>query len=199
MMGQVISNMSMSLDGFVEDADGSVDHLFEWYTAGPVETESANADFSWRQSAEDTEHVQEGISAIGALITGRRLFDVADGWNGAHPIGVPVFVVTHRVPTPDEWPHQDAPFTFVTDGVASAIAQAKTAAGDKDVVIASPNITQQALDAGLLDVITVDLVPYVLGSGKPYLADLASAPVRLGNPSIRHGNRVTHLSYPVIR
>lgn len=198
-MGQVVSNMSMSLDGFIEDADGNVDQLFEWYTAGPVETESANTDFSWRQSREDTEHVQESITAIGALITGRRLFDVVDGWNGSHPIGAPVFVVTHRIPMPQEWPHQDAPFTFVTEGVSDAIARAKAVAGDKDVVIASPSIAQQALDVGLLDAITVDLVPTLLGSGTPYFTNLVTTPVRLDNPTIRRGNRVTHLSYRVLR
>ncbi|MFQ6393972.1 dihydrofolate reductase family protein [Nocardia sp. KC 131] len=198
-MGQVVSNMSMSLDGFIEDADGSVDQLFEWYTAGPVATESANVDLPWHQSEEDAEYVQGSVDDLGALIAGRRLFDIANGWNGAHPTGLPVFVVTHRVPTSQEWNHPDAPFTFVTDGVASAIAQAKAAAGDKDVVIASPNIAQQALDAGLLDVITVDLVPYLLGSGTPYFEKLASSPVRLDNPVIRPGNRATHLSYRVLR
>ncbi|MBB5915145.1 dihydrofolate reductase [Nocardia transvalensis] len=198
-MGQVVSNMSMSLDGFIEDSDGGVDQLFEWYTAGPVATESANEDLPWQQSEEDTEHVQRSINAVGALIAGRRLFDTAGGWNGAHPTGLPVFVVTHRVPTTEEWDHPDAPFTFVTGGVAEAIARAKEAAGDKDVVIASPSITQQALDAGLLDVVTVDLVPYLLGSGTPYFEKLASSPVRLDNPVIRPGNRATHLSYRVLR
>jgi dihydrofolate reductase len=136
---------------------------------------------------------------IGALVAGRRLFDVAHGWNGVHPTGVPVFVVTHRVPTAKEWPHKDVGFTFVTDGVESAIAMAKVAAGDKDVVIASPSIAQQALNAGLLDVITVDLAPYLLGSGKPYFENLTSAPVRLDDPTIHRGSRITHLRYRVLR
>ena len=198
-MGSVVSNLSMSLDGFIEDADGSVEHLFEWYSNGPVETPSANPDVKFRQSEADARHFQEAIRAIGALVAGRRLFDVASGWNGRHPMDVPVFVVTHRVPTREEWPHRDAPFTFVTDGVASAIAQAKAVAGDKDVVIASPSIAQQALDAGLLDVITVDLVPYLLGGGTPYFANLASAPVRLDDPIVHRGSRVTHLRYRVLR
>lgn len=198
-MGRVISNLSMSLDGFIEDENGSVELLFEWYTAGPIETASANADLGFRQSEEDTEHTQEGIDAMGVLIAGRRLFDVANGWGGAHPTGAPVVVVTHRVPTPEEFPHPDAPFTFVTDGVPAAIEVAQGIAGDKDVVIASPNVAQQALDAGLLDVITVDLIPVLLGSGRPYFAGLDTTPVRLDNPTIRRGNRATHLSYPVLR
>ena len=198
-MGQVISNLSMSLDGFIEDVNGRVDQLFEWYSAGPVETKSANPNISFRQSAEDAAFLQETIKTIGALIAGRRLFDVAHGWNGVHPAGVPVFVVTHRVPTPQEFPHPDAPFTFVTDGVESAIAKAKVVAGDKDVSIASPSVAQQALNAGLLDVITVDVAPCLLGSGTPYFAKLASTPVRLDTPTIRPGTRVTHLRYRVLR
>lgn len=198
-MGLVISNLSMSLDGFIEDANGSVDRVFEWYGAGPVEMKSANANVSFRLSADDAAFFTQTVASIGALIAGRKLFDVAHGWNGVHPAGVPVFVVTHRVPTSQEFPHPDAPFTFVTEGVESAIAQAKMVAGDKDVSIASPSIAQQALNAGLLDVITVDLAPVLLGSGTPYFARLASTPVRLDDPEIRRGNRVTHLRYRVLR
>jgi dihydrofolate reductase len=120
---------------------------------------SANPNISFRLSEDDAAFLEQTIESTGALVVGRRLFDVAHGWNGVHPVGVPVFVVTHQIPTPGEFPHPDAPFTFVTDGVESAIGQAKAAAGDKDVAIASPGIAQQALDAGLLDVITVDLAP----------------------------------------
>ena len=198
-MGLVISNLSMSLDGFIEDANGRVDRVFEWYSAGPVEMKSANPDVSFRLSADDAAFFTQTVASIGALIAGRKLFDVARGWNGVHPAGVPVFVVTHRVPTPQEFPHPDAPFTFVTDGVESAIAQAKMTAGDKDVSIASPSIAQQALNAGLLDVITIDLAPVLLGSGTPYFAKLASTPVRLDEPEVRRGSRVTHLRYRVLR
>lgn len=198
-MGQVVSNLSMSLDGFIEDASGSVERVFEWYEAGNVEVKSANPDVSFRLSAEDAAFFKETVASLGALVAGRRLFDVAHGWKGVHPAGVPVFVVTHRVPTREEFPYPDAPFTFVTDGVESAIAQAKKVAGDKDVAIASPSIAQQALNAGLLDVITVDLAPCLLGSGTPYFASLVSTPVRLDTPTLRAGNRVTHLRYRVLR
>jgi dihydrofolate reductase len=197
-MGQVISNLSMSLDGFIEDANGSVESVFEWYGAGPVEMKSANSDVSFRLSPEDAAFLRETMASIGALVAGRRLFDVAGGWKGAHPAGVPVFVVTHRVPTREEFPYPDAPFTFVTDGVESAIAQAKVVAGEKDVSIASPSIAQQALNAGLLDVITVDLAPFLLGAGTPYFSKLAATPVRLDEPTIRAGTRVTHLRYRVL-
>ena len=199
-MSKVISNLSMSLDGFIEDATGSVELLFEWYTAGPVETATSNEHLEYRQSEDDADFTQQMAGRLGALIAGRKLFDVASGWQGSHPTGVPVVVLTHTVPTEEEWPFDRSRTTFITEGgIEAAVAKAKELAGGKDVVIASPNVAQQALDAGLLDTITVDLVPVLLGSGTPYWANLQSAPVRLENPLVRKGNRVTHLSYDVIR
>jgi len=108
-------------------------------------------------------------------------------------MGAHVFVVTHRVP--DGWPREDAPFTFVTDGVASAVRQAKDLAGARDVAIAT--ITQQCLDLGLVDMIAVDLVPVVLGDGIPFFAGLEKAPVELDTPTVIEAKAVTHLRYPV--
>jgi dihydrofolate reductase len=183
-MGDLIANMSMSLDGFVEDADGGVDEVFGWCATVPEG--SASADY--RRDAQ---------ARVGALLCGRRLFDLAKGWGGRHPIDVPVFVVTHRVP--DDWAHPDAPFTFVIDGVASAVEQARVAAGDRDVAVASPDITRQCLDLGLLDAIAVDLVPVLLGAGKPFFADLGRTPVGLDDPTVVAGLGVTHLLYRVRR
>jgi dihydrofolate reductase len=143
------------------------------------------------------QHLRNGIARVGALVCGRRLFDLTKGWGGRHTIDVPVFVVTHR--GPDDWPHPEAPFTFVTDGVESAIAQAKATAGDKNVAIASANIAQQCLNAGLLDEICVDLAPVLLGKGIPFFTKLAGAPVLLDNPEVVQGDRVTHLTYRVQR
>jgi dihydrofolate reductase len=133
------------------------------------------------------------LSTIGALICGRRLFDLTKAWGGRHPIGCMVFVVTHSVP--DGWPREGAPFTFVTDGVESAVAQAKALAGDKVVAVATPTITQQCLNAGLLDVIRVDLVPVLLGKGIRWFDNLSHAPVMLDDPEVTEGLRVTHLAY----
>jgi len=108
---------------------------------------------------------------VGALICGRRLFDITNGWGGNHPVGAPVFVVTHTVP--EGWPREDAPFTFVTDGPESAVRQAQAVAGDKVVAVATPTITQQLLDAGLLDEIAVNLVPVLLGEGIRFFDNLA--------------------------
>lgn len=195
-MATVVTNMSMSLDGFIAYPDNTVGELFEWYTAGPVAVDTANEQVTLHTDEASAEVFAEAVQSVGALVTGRRLFDLTNGWGGMHPVGCPVFVVTHSAPV--DWPHPDAPFTFVTDGVASAIEQAKAVAGDATVAIASADITQQALDLGLVDRITVDLVPILLGGGVPFFANLARTPVRLGDPTIVPGKRVTHLHYDVL-
>jgi dihydrofolate reductase len=97
----------------------------------------------WRRlqalSGEEPRH-REVHTTIGALVTGWRTFDIANGWGGRHPVNVPVFVVTHLVP--QEWVYEGSPFTFVTDGVQSAIEQAKAVAGDKDVAVGAASIVQ---------------------------------------------------------
>ena len=128
-MGKVIADMSMSLDGFIADPSDGVDRLFGWFANGDVEVPH-HAPYMppFTTSAESAAVLRDALAETGALVAGRRLFDIAQGWSGQHPVGVPVFVVTHAAP--DDWAFPDAPFTFVTDGVASAVEQAKAAAGD---------------------------------------------------------------------
>lgn len=178
-MGSVIASMSMSLDGFVAGPDDEVEHVFAWY--GRCFT------------PEGAEVFRAG--APGSLVCGRRLFELTNAWGGRHPMGAHVFVVTHSVPY--GWPREGTPFTFVTDGVASAVRQARDLAGDRDIALATPTITQQCLDLGLVDLIAVDLVPVLLGEGVPFFARLARAPVELGTPTVIEARGVTHLRYPV--
>lgn len=194
-MAKVIGDMSMSLDGFIADPSDGVEHLFGWYSNGDIAVPTADPRLSFHTSQASADHLREAFTNVGALVTGRRLFDVAQGWGGHHPTGVPVFVVTHTVP--EGWPREDAPFTFVTEGVASAVAQAKASAGDKVVAIASANIAQQCLNAGLLDEIHVSLVPVLLGAGIPFFANLANTPIQLDDPRIIAGTGVLHLCYRV--
>ncbi|HEX4813913.1 MAG TPA: deaminase [Nonomuraea sp.] len=194
-MGSVVASMSMSLDGFVAGPNDEVDHVFAWYNAGPVKVDTENPDFTVNLTEESAEVFQPG--ALAALVTGRRLFDLTNGWGGRHPMGAHVFVVTHSVP--DGWPREDAPFTFVTDGVASAVRQAKELAGDGDVALATPTITQQCLELGLVDVIAVDLVPVLLGEGIPFFAGLKKTPIMLDTPEVVTAEGVTHLRYAVRR
>jgi dihydrofolate reductase len=110
-------------------------------------------------------------------------------------VDAPVVVVTHR-PPPD-WVEETWPVTFVTGGLESAIEQAHKIAGAKDVVIASATIAQQCLNAGLLDEIHIDLVPFLLGDGVRLFEHLKVAPVALEGPSISVGTGVVHLTYRV--
>jgi dihydrofolate reductase len=196
-MATVIADMSMSLDGFIADRNDGVGPLFDWYQAGPVSTPTAGEEWAFETDAASAEQLREGLRAIGALICGRRLFDLTKAWGGRHPMGCPVVVVTHSVP--GGWPRDDAPFSFVTDGVESAVARASGMAGDKVVAVATPTITQQCLNAGLLDVIRVNLVPVLLGDGIRFFEHLRDAPIMLDDPEVSEGLRVTHLQYRVRR
>jgi dihydrofolate reductase len=195
-MSQVIADMSMSLDGYVADPDDGVDQLFGWFFGGDVEVPTATPGVSFRAHPPSAEMLRDALQGVGALISGRRNFDLVAGWGGAHPMGVPVYIVTHQAP--DGWP-ADGPMRFVTDGIESAVAQAKVAADGKIVGVATPTITQQCLDAGLLDAIHINLVPVLLGKGIPFFANLASAPVALDDPEIVESQGVTHLTYRVRR
>ena len=128
---------------------------------------------------------------------GRRLFDITNGWNGRPAVGEAVFVVTHQPPT--DWDFPDAPFTFVTDGVRSAVAQAKAYAGDKNISVSPGDVGGQAVAAGLVDEVRVDLVPVVFGAGVRYFGDYAGSPLLLENPRVVQGDRVTHLRYRLRR
>ncbi len=97
-MGRVIANMSMSLDGFIEDSGGGVQHVFAWTMSGGTEPAIPGVERMFRTSRASADHLQEAISGTGALVCGRRLFDLTSGWGGHHPIRVPVFVVTHQPP-----------------------------------------------------------------------------------------------------
>jgi len=134
---------------------------------------------------------------VGALVCGRTLFDFTGGWGGTHTIGVPVVVVTHRVPTDWVDAHPEAPFSFVPDGVAAAVAKAQALAGERTVAVTAGTIARQCLALGLLDAVAVDLVPVVMGQGRPYFGEL-SVDGLLGDPSVCiQGDRVTHLVFPV--
>ena len=124
----------------------------------------------------------------------QRTFDVADGWGGNHAWG-PAFVLTHEIP--DGWPRPNSTVHFVSDGIESAVKQAKAAAAGKSVGVHGADTIQQLLNAGLLDEIHVDIAAVLLGSGVRLFDRLAGTPVVLGNPTVIPGVGVTHLRYPV--
>ncbi|HEY3090372.1 MAG TPA: dihydrofolate reductase [Jatrophihabitantaceae bacterium] len=140
-MGKVIAQASMSLDGFIADTNDEVGPLFDWYHNGDVEVTGSHPEFL--TSAASAAYLRQAWSTIGVDVIGRRLFELTDGWNGRPVVGEAVFVVTHRPPT--DWPYPDAPFTFVTDGLRSALSQAQAVAGERDVSITPGTIAGQAL------------------------------------------------------
>ncbi|MEC3976573.1 dihydrofolate reductase family protein [Amycolatopsis sp. H20-H5] len=192
-MSKVCSHMTMSLDGFIADPQDGAGELFGWYSAGEVTVPSGDARWSFELDENSAEMIREMLANTGALVCGRRLFDLTNGWDDSHPVGAPVVVVTHR---PPEDTGQWKSTTFAAD-VAAGITEAKGIAGDKNVTIASASIAQQALDLGLLDEVHISLVPVVLGAGIPYFAQLTRSPHRFDDPVVIQGSRVTHLKYAV--
>lgn len=188
-MARVVSDMSMSLDGFVTGPNDSRDNPFgdggdglhAWLFDDPTDADKAL--------------LQEAIDGTGAIVMGRRSFDkCVEMWGDNGPLdGLPCFVVTHNAPA-EAYP---SAYTFVTDGVASALKQAEDAAGDKAVGLHGATIMQQALPLGLVDEIIVHVVPVLLGGGTPLFAALDSA-ITLERADAIATPAATHLRFRVV-
>jgi dihydrofolate reductase len=204
-MGKIRTGHSLSLDGFIAGpndgpeapmGDGG-EQLLAWYSAGDTEYVLPGTEMVFRVSPRSAELLRETRGTTGALVTGRRTFDLTGGWGGGHPLGVPVFVLTHTVP--QEWVYEGSPFTFVTDGLESAVEQARAAAGEKDVGVIGASLVQQCLRAGLLEEIHVDLAPVLLGGGIRLFDHLGAGPIELEITRVIEGIGVTHLTFRVVR
>jgi dihydrofolate reductase len=204
-MSKVVIDMTMSLDGFVAGPGDGKDfplgkhdgmRIFDWYFSG--EEPYRNPLFRPEPGA-NLDQVKLMYEESGAFIFGRRTYDITNGWGGAHPVnGAPVFVLTHTPPPVDTVPKGPSNLTFVTDGIASAIRQARTVAGGKDIKLGGASPGQQALKAGLCDEILIHLAPYLLGGGVRLL-DHFGGPVRLEKISAADGPLATHLRYRVLK
>jgi dihydrofolate reductase len=203
-MGNVVFNMTVSLDGFVAGPNDSPekglgdggDALFNWYLSGDTEIPISDGNMVLKVSPQSAQILKDAMESYGAGVWGRRTFDIAGAWSG-HPPGSPCIVVTHRVP--QEWVYEGSPFTFVTDGIESAIRQAKEAAGDKDVVVCTASILQQCLNLGLMDEIHIDVAPLLLGQGVRLFDHLDIKPLELERIRVVEAPGVTHLGYRVLR
>jgi dihydrofolate reductase len=201
--GKVSAAVAVSLDGFIagpgdgpEQALGQDgDRLFDWFFDG----DTPGRFYPWMKMSATSAAAFDGyIARIGAVITGRRTYDVTNGWEGQGELtGAPLFVVTHQVP--DEVPAADPPYTFVTDGIASAVRQALAAAAGKDVRLMGASIVQQCLRGGLLDELTVELVPALLGRGIRLLDGLEPDTAALEVVRVVDAPGVTHLTYQILR
>ena len=194
-MATVVGALTMSLDGFIAHGDGSVAHIFDWYESGDVEVHWPGDGMVSHVTPSSARYLEATIAGAGALVVGRRVYDYTGGWGGSHPLGVPLFLVTHHPPA--RWPRPGAPFTAVPEGVGAAIEQAKVVAGAGAVALAGPSIIQQALDLDLVDELAVELAPVLLGRGIPFFGDLQGGPLLLDDPEVVESRRVTHLRFRV--
>jgi dihydrofolate reductase len=203
-MAKVVFDITTSLDGFVAGPNDGPEHplgeggekLHEWVYGLA----------SWREphgleggeTGRDSDVLEEAMGNLGAVILGRRMFDLAQGWGDEPPFHAPVFVLTHeaREPLPKKG---GTTFTFVNDGIESALGQAQAAAGDKDVGIAGgANTIQQYLSAGLIDEFQIHVAPLLLGGGVR-LFDQAPADIELETTRVLESPRVTHLKFRVVK
>jgi dihydrofolate reductase len=202
-MGKVVLDITTSLDGFVAGRNDGPDlplgeggeRLHEWLVGLASWREPHGLEGGETNSS--SEIVEEGLRSTGAIVLGKRMFDNAQGWGEEPPFHKPVFVLTHteREPLAKEG---GTTFTFVTDGIESAVEQAKAAAGDKDVAIAGgASIAQQCLRAGLLDELQLHVAPMLLGGGVRLFED--GPGIDLEPLRVIESPGVTHLRYWVVR
>jgi dihydrofolate reductase len=203
-MGKVHVDITMSLDGFVAGPNDGPDlglgeggeRLHEWVYGlaswrGPHGLEGG-------ETGRDSEVLAEAMDENGAVVVGRRMFDNAQGWGDNPPFHVPVFVLTHeaREPLPKEG---GTTFIFVTDGIESALEQARAAAGDRNVSIGGgANTIQQYLAAGLVDELQVHIAPLFLGGGIR-LFDEIGPEIELQTTRVIESPKVTHLRFRVVK
>ena len=186
-MGKVVLGMTMSLDGFINDRNGSVEALYPDLAA-----------------LRDTEPLSESIRNTGAVVMGRNSFAMSenpDWFAGNYEYQVPIFVLTHQAPKKMPKQTDELTFTFVTDGIESAVAQAKAAAGDRDVnIIGATSTAQQCLKARLADELHVDNMPVFLGGGLRAFEEIDKGQIQLKRIKVMElpGGR-THLRFRVIK
>jgi dihydrofolate reductase len=191
-MGKVVLYASTSVDGFIADEHDEPGPLFDWLTSGDVPLDDSGF---LKVSQASYDHTRPYWDQIGVTIAGRRVFDMTGGWDGTPPSGIDhVVVVTHRG-RPAGW-HPEAPFYFV-NGIEAAIAKAQALAGDRLIEVAAGDVGGQALAAGLIDEVRMDVVPVVFGSGKRYFGSIHAQHL-LEDPVVMiQGNRVLHLCFGV--
>jgi dihydrofolate reductase len=195
-VGIVRAEFTISLDGYIAGPNDDISQIFGWYNGGDVDFALPETDMVFHLSQASADVLREEWSNLGALVTGRRDFDVSEAWGGQPPFLVPMFIVTHH--PPPEWADHHL-FRFVTAGVTSAVAQAQAVAGDRVVGIGGSTITRQCLRAGLLDELSLHVVPILLGDGIHLFSELGSPPIELAIMKVVDAPGVTHLKYRVVK
>ena len=183
-MGKVIVGATLSLDGFMSDRHGDIRRLYQDLEA-----------------LRSTEMLQEEIRTTGAVVMGRRAYDMAEGDLTDYEYQVPIFVLTHHVPEQRAKGENDwLTVTFVTDGIHRAIEQAQAAAGDKQVtVVGGAKTAQQCLRAGLVDEIHMGIVPVLLGEGLRFFEPGANEQLELERTRVFASSKRTDLWFRVLK
>lgn len=188
-MSTVIMSAVVSVDGFIAYEDDLPGHLFDWYFNGDHEVMGGP-----KVSKASYDYVKPFYDAVDVTVIGRHLFDFTNGWEGRPPTGMHIVVVSHR-PKPEGW-HPEANYHFETS-VEAGIAKAKELAGDSPVALSAGNVGGQALQAGLVDEIHLDVAPVVIGQGKRFFGDYAGTMLLSDPVEVVQGDRVLHLRYEV--
>jgi dihydrofolate reductase len=203
-MGKVVGFITMSLDGFVAGpndrlgaglGDGG-ERLHYWHFGGPFTYEDDARGTLGSPSEVDQEYLEGVIPAASAWLVGRTMYDLADGWGDDPGFGVPVFVVTHR-------PHEtvvkgNTTFEFVTDGIDAALERARTAAGDKNVIVmGGADLLRQYLDAGVVEELKLTIAPVLLGGGKRLFDGIRRTDIAFERTAVIESPYATHLRYEV--
>jgi dihydrofolate reductase len=198
-MTKVLAGITMSVDGYVagpNDGPGKGlgeggERLHYWVFGGPWTYEAGT---SGEPTGEDAAWLEKAMSRIGAVVGGRWTYEAADHWGGENPWNLPFFIVTHR---PEDEP-EGGRFTFVS-GVREAIEQAAAAAGEKDVhVMGGADVIEQALEAELVDELTIIVAPVVLGGGKRLFEGFDRS-LELEHLGVRQSPHATFIDYRVKR
>ena len=198
-MGKVVAAITTSVDGYVAGPDDGPgkglgeggERLHYWVFGGPW---SYGEESSGEAAGEDAEWLREAMAGLGAVVGGRWTYEAAEHWGDENPWGLPFFIVTHR---PEEQPEGDS-FVFV-DGVEEAVALAKDAAGEKDVsVMGGADTIRQALEAGLVDQLTIIVAPVILGGGKR-LFEGFTKDMDLEHRGVRQSQYATFIDFGVVR
>lgn len=201
-MSRLILYMAMSLDGFItgphDDADNPAGvngmRLMDWLDVGG-DGGAADGPQAFRPNDPNSRIVFDESMETGAVVTGKRTGDFADYWGGDHHNGVPIYVPTHQAPPENRYERVH----YVTDGIASCVAQAKAAAGDRDVMLHGAYTAQECLKTGVLDVIEIQLRPVLLGQGRLLFDGLRPEHVELDLVRTLEAPRTLHLRYEVRR
>jgi dihydrofolate reductase len=199
-MSASVLYMSMSLDGYIAAPNDGPDNpggdgfmrLHEWY-GFPLDEEPGPEVQPVDRDGPGARFLAEG-RATGAVLAGRRTVEQVDHWGGDHHDGVPIFVPSHRPPGPSVASYPLV--TYVSDGIVSAMAQAKAAAGDRDVLVHGAYTAQRALEAGVLDELQIHQIPVLFGDGRR-LFDVLPSRIELEIARVIDTPQATHIRYRV--